>query len=93
MKKALRLSTVVIAHDPDSTIHGALYGCSHPCLSRCGFGNCFWVNSCSKTTFIFYDSFNSDLILSLKFPSKLWVDGYDDHEYIPKKGVQSSVYM
>ena len=29
----------------------------------------------------------------LKFPSKLWVDGYDDHEYIPKKGVQSSVYM
>ena len=32
MKKALRLSTVVIAHDPDSTIHGALYGCSHPCF-------------------------------------------------------------
>ena len=23
---------VVIAHDPDSTIHKALYGCSHACF-------------------------------------------------------------
>ena len=32
VKKALGLCTVVIAYDPDSTIHGALYGCSHACL-------------------------------------------------------------
>ena len=31
-KKAIRPCRVVIAQDPDSTIHGALYGCSHPCF-------------------------------------------------------------
>ena len=30
------------------------------------------------------------LILSQKFPNKLWVGGYDDHEYILKKGVPIS---
>ena len=32
VKKVLKLCTVVIAHNPDSTIHGALYGCSHACF-------------------------------------------------------------
>ena len=32
VQKALGLCTVVIAYDPDSTIHRALYGCSHACL-------------------------------------------------------------
>ena len=32
-----------------------------------GFNNCFWVYSCSWTTFIFYVSFNYDIWFGLNF--------------------------
>ena len=45
-------------------ILGSKWACSG---IRLEFDNCFWVQSYSWTTFIFYDSLNSDIWISLNF--------------------------